>query len=42
MNYAGAILPEVLSEYLTDEMVTVAKNAAFVEMMNVEAVSDAI
>ena len=42
MSYLGAILPEILSEYLTDEEVTRAKNLAFNEMMGVETVSDSI
>ena len=42
MTYLGAILPEVLAEYLTDEEVTRAKNLAFTEIMSVEAVSDSI
>ena len=42
MSYVGALLPEVLSEYLTDEEVTRAKNLAYNELLNVDSVSDAI
>ena len=42
MSYAGAIIPEVLSEYITDEEVTRAKNVAYCEVLGVESVSDAI
>jgi hypothetical protein len=42
MSYIGALLPEILSEYLTDEEVTRAKNLAYNELLNVDSVSDAI
>ena len=42
MSYVGALLPEVLSEYLTDEELTRAKNLAYNELLNVDSVSDAI
>ena len=42
MTYAGAILGEVLAEYLTDADVVRAKNQSYLEVLNIDSVSEAI